>query len=198
MKLGIMGGTFDPIHLGHLQVAHAAIREAGLTSVLFLPDGDPPHKTPLTPAALRYEMVRLAIARDPAFWVSDMEIIRKGRTYTVDTLLALKGRAPDRELVYLIGSDTLFMFPSWRTAEKVAQLCSMLVALREGDDEEQVRAEQIRLRDRYGLHSKLLNTRGLPISSSQVRRALRQGQEVADLVPSEVAAYIHRHGLYHG
>ncbi|MDD4079831.1 MAG: nicotinate-nucleotide adenylyltransferase [Eubacteriales bacterium] len=196
MKLGIMGGTFDPIHLGHLHVARAAIREAALNSVLFLPDGDPPHKDPLTPAALRYEMVRLAIAQDPAFWVSDMEILRKGRTYTVDTLLALKQQAPERELVYLIGSDTLFLFPTWRTAEKVARLCSMLVVMRQGDEEERVRAEQAILKDSHGLDSRLLHTRGLPISSSQVRQAVRQGQDLSGLVSPEVAAFIGRKGLY--
>jgi nicotinate-nucleotide adenylyltransferase len=196
MKLGIMGGTFDPIHFGHLQVAHAAIQEAELNSVLFLPDGDPPHKTPHTPARQRYEMVRLAIAPESAFWVTDMEIKRKGRTYTVDTLLALKQQAPERALVYLIGSDTLFLFPTWRTAEKVAQLCSMLVMMREGDQEELVRAEQTRLREKYGLQSRLLPIRGLPISSSQVRQACRQGQDLTSLVPPEVAGYIERQRLY--
>ena len=196
MKLGIMGGTFDPIHFGHLHVAHAAIREAWLNSVLFLPDGDPPHKIPKTPAGKRLEMIRLAIAPEPAFWVTDMEIKRKGRTYTVDTLLALKQQAPERALVYLIGSDTLFLFPTWRTAEKVAQLCSMLVMMREGDQEELVRAEQTRLREKYGLQSRLLPIRGLPISSSQVRQACRQGQDLTSLVPPEVAGYIERQRLY--
>ncbi len=196
MKLGIMGGTFDPIHLGHLHVGHAALEEGGLDSVLFLPDGDPPHKNPDTPAEKRLDMVRIAIQDEPRFLASDMEIKRKGRTYTVDTLLALKQDMPGRELVYLIGSDTLFLFPTWRTAEKVAQLCTMLVVMRQGDEEAAVRAEQARLWGIYGLESHLLTSRGLPISSSQVREALLKGESIDALVPPGVATYIKKQGLY--
>ena len=196
MKLGIMGGTFDPIHLGHLHVAGAALDEAALDQILFLPDGDPPHKTPNCPAASRLHMVNLAIQGEPRFIASDMEIRRRGRTYTVDSLLALKQEQPRRELVYLIGSDTLFLFPTWRTAEKVAQLCTMLVVLREGDQVKEVRAEQARLNREYGLVSRLLKARGLPISSSQVREAIRQGHDIKALVPKAVAAFIHENRLY--
>lgn len=196
MKLGIMGGTFDPIHLGHLHVAGAALDEAALDQILFLPDGDPPHKTPNCPAASRLHMVNLAIQGEPRFIASDMEIRRRGRTYTVDSLLALKQEQPRRELVYLIGSDTLFLFPTWRTAEKVAQLCTMLVVLREGDQVKEVRAEQARLNREYGLVSRLLKARGLPISSSQVREAIRQGEDIKALVPKAVAAFIQENRLY--
>ena len=196
MKLGIMGGTFDPIHLGHLHVAGAALDEAALDQILFLPDGDPPHKTPNCPAASRLHMVNLAIQGEPRFIASDMEIRRRGRTYTVDSLLALKQEQPGRELVYLIGSDTLFLFPTWRTAEKVAQLCTMLVVLREGDQVKEVRAEQARLNREYGLVSHLLKARGLPISSSQVREAIRQGEDIKALVPKAVAAFIQENRLY--
>ena len=196
MKLGIMGGTFDPIHLGHLHMARAALIEDRLDSVLFLPDGDPPHKEPDTPGDMRLDMVKIAIRDEPCFAASDMEIRRKGRTYTVDTLLALKEELPGRELVYLIGSDTLFLFPTWRTAEKVAQLCTMLVVMRGEDDEIRVRTEQARLHTIYGLTSRLLMARGLPISSSQVRDQLLRGEDITGLVPPGVAAYIAQHGLY--
>jgi len=116
----------------------------------------------------------------------------------VDTLLALKQEAPGRELVYLIGSDTLFLFPTWRTAEKVARLCSMLVVMRQGDEEADIRAEQARLMARYGLESTLLVARGLPISSSQVRALCRQGKDIAPLLPPKVADFIKRHRLYQG
>jgi nicotinate-nucleotide adenylyltransferase len=143
-------------------------------------------------------MVRLAICDEPCFWVSDMEIRRKGRTYTVDTLLALKKEEPQRELVYLIGSDTLFLFPTWRTAEKVATLCTMLVVMREGDQKAAVQAEQRKLHQEYGLVSRLLEARGLPISSSQIREAREKGEDITGLVPPEVAAYIKDQGLYLG
>ncbi|MGI6695058.1 MAG: nicotinate-nucleotide adenylyltransferase [Christensenellales bacterium] len=196
MKLGIMGGTFDPIHLGHLHVARAALQEGGLDQVLFLPDGDPPHKSPKTPAKIRFEMVKIALETEPEFAASDLEIKRRGHTYTVDTLLSFKAEMPERELVYLIGSDTLFLFPTWRMPEKVARLCSMLVVMREGDEEKAVRAEQTRLREVYGLISRLLHARGLPISSSQVREALAREEDVSGLVPPGVAAYIKKQGLY--
>lgn len=196
MKLGIMGGTFDPIHLGHLHVARAALREGGLDRVLFLPGGDPPHKSPRTPANIRLEMVKLALGAEPNFATSDMEVRRSGRTYTVDTLLELKAENPDTDLVYLIGSDTLFLLPTWRAPEKVARLCSMLIVMRENDDEKAVRTQQERLREAYGLSSRLLCSRGLPISSSQVREALYRGEDISGLVPPQVAAYIKKQGLY--
>ena len=134
MRLGIMGGTFDPIHIGHVAIARLACREAGLDRVIFLPDGDPPHKTPRAGGEHRLMMARLATAGEERFAVSDMELRRPGRTYTVDSLTALSAAYPGYELHYIIGSDTLFQFPTWKTAEKVARLCRMVVAPRPGDD----------------------------------------------------------------
>ncbi len=196
MRLGIMGGTFDPVHRGHLAIARAAMREAGLNEVRFLPDGDPPHKSPGAPGQDRLAMVRLAVRGKPGLTVSDMELRREGRTYTVDTLLQLKREEPGRELFYIIGSDTLFLFPTWRTAERVAGLCRMLVALRPGDGRAEVESQQQAMRERYGLHSELLAETGPDISSSQVREAARRGENLRALVPAAVARYIRRRGLY--
>lgn len=196
MRLGIMGGTFDPVHIGHIQIARSAIQEAGLDHVLFLPDGDPPHKTPYTSGPDRMMMLRLAIDGEPAFSVSDMELNRPGRTYTVDTLLELRREEPDSDLYYIIGSDTLYQFPTWKTAQHVAQLCSVLVVLRPGTLLEDVRLEQRRLFAEFGLNSLLLSQAGPDISSSQVREAVRKGEDFRSLVPSRVFGYIIEKNLY--
>lgn len=196
MRLGIMGGTFDPIHLGHLHVARVALREAALDSVLFLPDGDPPHKQPGASGADRLKMTQLAVEQDPAFWVSDMELRRPGRTYTVDTLKALLQEDPARELHYLIGADTLFQFPSWKTAHKVATLCSMLVVPRPGTDLDEVRWFMRKLFADFGLRSSLLSQPGPDISSTQIRERVKAGEDISALVSRAVALYITENGLY--
>lgn len=196
MICGLIGGTFDPVHLGHIQIAKCALDELKLDRLLFLPDGDPPHKKPIASGPQRLTMLRLACREDSRFEVSDMELKRQGTTYTVDTLRKLKELQPLEELVYLIGSDTLALFPTWRTAEDVARLCRMAVVLRPGDDQEKIIILQQGLEQRYGLHSCLLSQPGLPISSSMVRDALQNGEGISGLVPKLVAEYIDRQGLY--
>lgn len=196
MRLGIMGGTFDPIHRGHLFIARSAMREARLDRVLFLPDGDPPHKLPGTPGADRLAMVKLAIDNQEGFEASDMELRRQGTTYTVDTLEQLRAQAPDRELFFIVGSDTLKQFPTWKTAWKVATLCRMIIALRPGDSPEETRWLQRKLFADYGLETVLLSEPGPDISSTQVREQLRAGQSTDILVPAPVADYIRANNLY--
>lgn len=196
MRLGILGGTFDPIHLGHVSVAEAAYTEAGLDSVLFLPDGDPPHKTPGASGADRLHMVELAIAGRPQFTVSDMELRRPGRTYTVDTLIALINEDSSRELYYIIGTDTLLQFPTWKTAWKVATLCRMLVVPRPGNNLEEIHWFMGKLHADFGLNSQLLTQAGPDISSTRVRELAASGQPVSHLVPGPVARYIKEQGLY--
>ncbi|HSK69949.1 MAG TPA: nicotinate-nucleotide adenylyltransferase [Candidatus Limnocylindria bacterium] len=198
MRLGIMGGTFDPIHIGHVAIARLARAEAGLERVIFLPDGDPPHKSPRASGAHRLEMARLATEGEGCFEVSDMELSRPGRTYTVDSLTALTDMYPGSGLHYIIGSDTLFQFPTWKTAEKVARLCRMLVALRPGDDGAAIRAQQEDLLARYGLQTALLRGCVPDVSSSRIRALAREGRSIDGLVPPPVAAYIAAHGLYRG
>ncbi len=196
MRLGIMGGTFDPVHVGHTQIARAALKEDGLDQVLFLPDGDPPHKTPFASGADRLKMIRLAIGGEPAFAVSERELNRAGRTYSVDTLTELKREWPESELHYIIGTDTLYQFPTWKTAQRVAQLCRMIVVLRPGNLLEDVREEQRRLHAGYGLISTLLTEAGPDISSSQVRMAIKTGQDIRPFVHPAVFNYILQKNLY--
>lgn len=194
--LGLMGGTFDPIHLGHLLIAQAAIDQLPLSRVVFLPDGDPPHKQRVTQGEHRLRMVQLAIEKEPRFTASDMELKRPGTTYTVDSLMQFRRQVPCHRLLYLVGSDTFFLFPTWRTAEKVAQLCDMAILMRPGDDPDKVRAAQQAFQQRYRLNSHLLQGQGLNISSSLVRDTVSAGGDVRGLVPEKVAAYIAAHRLY--
>lgn len=196
MKLGIMGGTFDPIHRGHLRIARAAMRELDLDRVVFLPDGDPPHKTPAAPGEDRLAMVRAAAARDARFEVSDLELRRGGRTYTVDTLLLLREQRNGAELVYLVGSDTLLLFHTWKEPARVAELCELCAALRPGDSLRAVRQAQEFCLRAYGLRSRLLHFRGPDISSSAVRDACAEGKPIGALVPRAVEAYIRNRRLY--
>lgn len=196
MRLGIIGGTFDPIHRGHLSIASSALREMNLDRVLFLPDGLPPHKTPAASGKDRLNMVRAAIAGDARFKASNLELERKGRTYTVDTLVILKERHRDTVLFYIIGSDAFLLFSTWREPSKVAALCSMCVILRSGDSKENVKLAQEGYRKAFGLESWLLRCQGPDISSSQVRAAAIAGLPLDGLVPKEVAYYIRTKGLY--
>lgn len=195
-QLGILGGTFDPVHLGHLRIARAALEEMGLQHVLFLPDGDPPHKQPHSSKEDRLRMLQLACGDDPRFLISDMELTRQGTTYTVDTLLALKKEKPRWELIYLVGSDTFLLFPSWHTAHRVARLCRMAILMRPTDDRAALEAARKEYGERYGLESRLLETPGLPLSSSMIREKARRGLPLTGLVPDSVAAYIAEKGLY--
>ncbi len=196
MRLGIMGGTFDPIHWGHIRMAQAALAELKLDQVLLLPDGDPPHKEPYASSCDRLNMVRLAAAEDLRFIWSDMEMLRPGTTYTVDTLTHLNDMYPGAQLTYLIGSDTLKVFDSWKTAARVAQLCDMAVVLRGEDTRAQMKPLLQDLSVRFGLKATLLREPGEPISSTAIREAALRGERLDDWVPATIAAYIAEHGLY--
>lgn len=195
MKLGVMGGTFDPIHKGHVRMAKAALLEAGLDQVLILPDGNPPRKQPVATPLQRLEMVKLALQSKGRIQASDMEI-RRGDGHTADTLFKLKRVWKGAELYYIIGSDTFFWLHAWRTAKEVAKLCSLLVMMRETDRVEEVEREQQRLFETFGFKSRLLKARGLPISSSLVREALASGRDASVYLDAGVYEYIQRHKLY--
>ncbi|MDI9520530.1 MAG: nicotinate-nucleotide adenylyltransferase [Bacillota bacterium] len=196
MRLGIMGGTFDPIHSGHVEIAKIAMEEAGLHKVVFLPDGDPPHKDSVTRGEDRLNMVKLAIADFPGFIASDMELKRKGTTYTVDTLLELKNQDEDTDLFYIVGSDTLRLFPTWKSAGQVASLCRMLVAPRPGDNAAETLWFANKLFHDFGLIAAVLSRFGPDISSTDIREAVKAGRSLTGLVPLQVEDYIREKGLY--
>ncbi len=191
-RVGIFGGTFDPIHLGHLIAAQEALDACHLARVLFVPSGDPPHKPhrAVTAAAHRVAMVERAIEGDDRFAVSRVEVDRPGKSYTVDTLEALaRSLKEGTELFLLIGTDSALDMPTWANPERVVSLARVAVLARPGFDRAGVRS------DLAGRMS-FLQTSQVDISSTEVRRRLREGRSIRYLVPDAVMDYIRRHGLY--
>ncbi len=200
LKVGIMGGTFNPIHEGHLMIARAAMKSARLDQVIFLPSGQPPHKQNilLASAINRLNMTILAVHGQRGFVVSDMEVLREGTTYTVDTVREMRRLYPDVELYYIIGGDTLFQLPTWRTPEQIAQLLNggMIVVPRPGADKEELEQEAAKLREVLGFNAIIAEDGGPEISSTEIRERLMNGESTAGMVPQAVADYITQHGLY--
>ncbi|HEY6866578.1 MAG TPA: nicotinate-nucleotide adenylyltransferase [Candidatus Eisenbacteria bacterium] len=189
-RIGLFGGTFDPPHVGHLALAEWAREQLGLDQVLFVPAGTPPHKRGRrhSSAAARVAMTRLAVRGNAAFRLSTLEVRRRGPSFTVDTLRALRARAPGARLYLLMGEDSLVEFSGWREPAAIAALASLAVARRPG-------------RGRRGSAGRpprvtWLDNPGLELSSSAIRARVRRGRSIRYLVPDAVAAYVRRHGLY--
>lgn len=195
-RWGILGGTFDPIHHGHLAIAEAAREELGLERVLFVPAGQPPHRAhaPGASAEDRAAMVALAIAGAPAFSLSRLELDREGPSYTVDTLTALAtGAATD--LRFILSAEAFAEFPTWHEAERVLALCRLVVLPREGHPAPDLPALVARLPALDGRVT-LLDGPRIRLSASEVRGRAAAGLSVRYLVPDAVAAYIADHRLY--
>jgi nicotinate-nucleotide adenylyltransferase len=195
-SVGLLGGTFDPIHHGHLAIAEEARESLGLERVLFVPSATPPHKLerPVTDAADRVAMVRLAVAGNPAFAVSDAEVERGGASYTVDTLALLR-REGIVDPWFVLSSEALAGFPGWRRPERILELARLAVVPRGGFES----LDPAWVDDHFpgrGTRVAFLDGPLLPISGSVVRRRAAAGRSVRYLVPEAVAAYIAHHRLY--
>jgi nicotinate-nucleotide adenylyltransferase len=214
-RLGILGGTFNPIHLGHLVLAEAFRERLALDRVLFVPVGTPPHKSPrgLASALHRYAMVSLAVAGHPGFVASPVELERSGPSYSADTVEALAGDWPGARLFFLMGSDTFLDLPTWRTPERLGQFATLAVGYRAGSafdpESEAARAVLARLGPRGWRRvppaaadalapgeCALVETRSVDVSAREIRERLRAGESVRYQVPLTVAEYIAAHGLY--
>src|SRR5215211_2846329 len=195
--LGIMGGTFDPIHVGHLAVAEEAREALRLDRVLFVPAGQPPHKPAGSVTAIehRVAMVQAAIAENPAFELSTVEIDRAGPSYTVDTVEALAGASPGAELHLILSAETFAELPSWHEPERLFDAAWMAVVPREGypppDPAWLARAFPGREH-----RVEYLGGPRLGLSSTALRARVAAGRSIRYLVPSAVAAYIAEHDLY--
>jgi nicotinate-nucleotide adenylyltransferase len=195
--VGVFGGTFDPIHQAHLAVAEAARDACGLRRVLFIPAAQPPHKLDwgITPAEQRLEMVAAAIADNPAFSVSRMEIDRGGTSYTVDTLERLRTESPDEELALILSAESYVGLPTWRQPERILDLARLIVAPRDGYPDADATFVERRYPGR-GERVHVLDGPRLRLSGSEIRARAASGRSIRYLVPDAVAAYISDHGLY--
>ena len=200
MRLGLFGGTFDPVHYGHLLLAECCREQCELDEVRFLPAAVPPHKQDreLTPADARVEMLELAVAGNRAFSVSRYETDRGGVNYTVDTLTHFLGEAPDAKLFFLLGADMLHDLPRWRDAAQVCELALPLVVCRPGAGEldfdclgtvatteriEQIRRHQVEMPQ-------------IGISSTEIRRRVAADRSIRYHTPRAVEEYIRSNGLF--
>lgn len=196
-KYGIFGGSFNPIHYGHLMICEYIKEEMGLDKVIFIPTGNPPHKELELSAKDRYEMVRLAIFPNPDFEISDIETTRVKKSYTVDTIRELKKIYKEEKLYFLIGLDSLFQLKTWMKIGDLSQEIEFVVALRPGYlDREEVNKEIDFLRENFGIKINLIKTPLYEISSTDLRDRIREGKSLRYLIPKKVLDYIEESGFY--
>lgn len=195
-RTGLMGGTFDPVHHGHLLIAEEARQAFGLERVVFIPAGQPPHKRgePISPAEHRYVMLNLGIAANPAFHASRMEIEREGPSYSVETIRSfLDAGARPEDLFFITGADSILEILTWHRHEEAIRLCTFVAVARPGYDlgkmDQQLPAS-------YRERIRVLQAPHVDISSTAIRERVRGGASIRYLVPGLVDAYIRKHGLY--
>jgi len=187
MKIGILGGTFNPIHIGHLILAEEARERLSLEKIIFVPSYLPPHKdnSDIAPAEDRLAMVKLAISGNRDFSVSDLEIKRDGRSYTIDTLKEFKTMYPKDDLYFIIGSDLLRYLDEWKDLNEIIKMVKFIVATRPDYPLEKIPS-----------HISTIPIRAVDISGFEIRRAIREGRSFRYLVPEAVFDYINKHSLY--
>ena len=196
-RIGIMGGTFDPIHVGHLITAEMVRSAASLDEVVFIPSARPPHKDGARAASAedRLIMTECAVQDNPYFSVSDMELKREGPSYTVDTIAELRAHLDDAELFFITGADAMNDLYRWHEPKRLLCSCQFIVATRQGAPlDELLLAEKFTAEERS--HIQVLPTPHLEISSSVIRARIRAGLSVRHLVPRAVEEYIEKRGLY--
>ncbi len=198
-KVGIMGGTFDPIHTGHLILGEAAYEQFELDGVLFMPTGNPPHKKLGAGRASngqRVEMVTLAIEDNPHFKLSLEEMHPQGYIYTSDTLARLIAKNPGTDYYFILGADSLFSFDTWHEPQKICDQCVILAAIRDHVSG-QAMEDQIRIvSERYHADIRRLETPNIDISSSEIRSWVGQGRSCRYYIPEKVRSYIMQQRLY--
>lgn len=198
-KYGIFGGSFNPIHYGHLMICEYIKEEMGLDKVIFIPTGNPPHKELELSAKDRYEMVRLAISPNPDFEISDIETTRVKKSYTVDTIRELKKIYKEEKLYFLIGLDSLFQLKTWMKIGDLSKEIEFVVALRPGYlDKEEINKEIDFLRENFGTKINLIKTPLYEISSTDLRDRIHEGKSLRYLIPKKVLDYIEESGFYKG
>ena len=198
-RIGIMGGTFNPVHMAHLLLAEHALEQFALDKIMFLPSRQPAYKAKadLLPDNIRLELLKLAIAEHPDFYVSDLELKRDGNTYTADTMLELKQLQPDTEFYFIVGGDSLFKFEHWHRPDIILENAHLLATTR-GTDNRTAQAELIRqkaeeLNQKFGADIQVFHTPLMEISSTDIRNRLKEGRSIRYLVPEAVRKYLTEH-----
>jgi nicotinate-nucleotide adenylyltransferase len=196
VRIGVLGGTFNPPHLGHLICAQEAYVQLALDKVMLIPNGIPPHKPVEDEPGVerRLELCRLAVRDDPRLEASDLEVVREGTSYTVDTLSELHSNAPDNDLFLIVGGDIAAGLADWHEPERVLSLATLAVAKRRGTSRSSVKSALAHLQG--GERAKFFRMPRIGISSTLVRERVRAGVPIRYLVPQPVEGYIADRGLY--
>lgn len=197
-KIGILGGTLNPIHNGHLIMAETARSAYDLDEVLLIPSGCSYMKDQgeILPGKIRLEMTRLAALENPYFKESAIETEREGNTYTCETIKQLKHQEPDAELYYIVGADTLFSMESWKNPEEIFSSCVTLAAVRDGWQDERLLKQAAYLAEKYHADIRMLPSLHIEISSTEIRKRCRLRQSIRYLVPECVRAFLEQNGYY--
>lgn len=197
-KVGIMGGTFNPIHLGHLSLAENAYEQLDLDIVVFIPSKNPPHKA--KPEDItdqqRIDMIQLAIQGNPHFELSAIEMEREGMTYTADTMTLLKEQNPNTEYYFIIGADSLFMMHQWYQPQIIFDHCIVAAANRDHGDQEALKKQIQVLKNEYNANIILIDMPTVQVSSCNIRERVAEGKSIRYYLPSSVHEYIESKCLY--
>ncbi|NLY85062.1 MAG: nicotinate-nucleotide adenylyltransferase [Tissierellia bacterium] len=198
MKIGILGGSFDPIHMGHLILGENVRDSLKLDKVIFIPTGINPFKgnRNTTSPTQRLEMIKLAIESNPHFTISTIEIEREGISYTIDTIKSLKGRYKEDDLYFIIGSDIIFQIEKWKDIQQLFKLCKFALVNRPGKELKEIDNKVEELSLKYNIFFERISSPFIDISSTDIRNRVRKKQSIKYLVPPKVEDYIIKHKLY--
>lgn len=198
MKKAIFGGTFDPIHNGHLYIASEALKTLNLSKLIFMPSGNPPHKTikNVTDANIRYELIKLAISDNPLFEVSDYEIKEQGLSYTYKTLNYFHNLEPNTEWYFITGADCLMDLYLWRNVQQILDVCKFVVFQRPGFAEEALEIQKSRVEETFNSDILVLKSELKDISSTDIRNKISAGKDTIDMIPKKVSEAINKYKLY--
>ncbi|WP_243153399.1 nicotinate-nucleotide adenylyltransferase [Senegalia massiliensis] len=197
-KIGVMGGTFNPIHIGHLMIAEQSRKKFNLDKVIFIPTGSPPHKDErkLANSLDRYIMTILATSNNNNFIVSDIETNRDGTSYTVDTLELLSKKYNDSELFFITGADSILDIENWRDTDRLLNICTFIAATRPGYNVDNVMDEIKKLEEKYNKKISYLTIAPIDISSTQIRKRIFKNETIKYMTPDPVINYIYNKNLY--
>lgn len=198
MKKAIFGGTFDPLHNGHLNIAYEAMNKLNIDEIIFMPSGTPPHKRDrdITDSTLRYEFVKMVTREEEKFSTSDYEINKKGFSYTYETLMHFSALEKDTEWYFIAGLDSLMNIEKWKNIQEIFRLCTLIVLIRSGYNEKEVIEQKKKLEKLYNAKIELLKIPILEISSTDLRRKIKNGENVSHLMPKDIAYAIKALRLY--
>ncbi|MBC6002253.1 MAG: nicotinate-nucleotide adenylyltransferase [Paeniclostridium sordellii] len=197
IKIGIMGGTFDPIHYAHLATAEYIRETYNLDKILFIPNGNPPHKSKLRTNKIdRYNMVLLATMNNDNFAVSDMEINRESRTYTIDTLKELHKKYKNANIYFITGFDAICDMESWKDVSENFELATFIAANRPGISSLEAKEKIENLKIKYNANIRSVNVPSLDISSTYIRKHIKDGKSIKYLIPENVETYIYEKNIY--